>query len=199
MHKYLPNLYAFIDQYDHNIFKNNITNLGIIYRNYHSKNREKELFKISKACKKKRYKLYVSNSIKLALKAKADGLYIPSFNKTKKFLNNENRKFIILGSAHNQKEIYEKIQQNCKIIFISPIFYVKKTNAYLDVHKFNSLSQQRKVNFLALGGINKKNIKKLNILSNIKGFGGISFFKKKPAFKRPVFLKNKILLNNLKR
>ena len=199
MHKYLPNLYAFIDQYDHNIFKNNITNLGIIYRNYHSKNREKELFKISKACKKKRYKLYVSNSIKLALKAKADGLYIPSFNKTKKFLNNENRKFIILGSAHNQKEIYEKIQQNCKIIFISPIFYVKKTNAYLDVHKFNSLSQQRKVNFVALGGINKKNIKKLNILSNIKGFGGISFFKKKPAFKRPVFLKNKILLNNLKR
>jgi len=199
MHKYLPNLYAFIDQYDHNIFKNNITNLGVIYRNYHSKNREKELFKISKACKKKRYKLYVSNSIKLALKAKADGLYIPSFNKTKKFLNNENRKFIILGSAHNQKEIYEKIQQNCKIIFISPIFYVKKTNAYLDVHKFNSLSQQRKVNFLALGGINKKNIKKLNILSNIKGFGGISFFKKKPAFKRPVFLKNKILLNNLKR
>jgi len=199
MHKYLPNLYAFIDQYDHNIFKNNITNLGVIYRNYHSKNREKELFKISKACKKKRYKLYVSNSIKLALKAKADGLYIPSFNKTKKFLNNENRKFIILGSAHNQKEIYEKIQQNCKIIFISPIFYVKKTIAYLDIHRFNYLSQHRKVNFVALGGINKKNIKKLNILSNIKGFGGISFFKKKPAFKRPVFLKNKILLNNLKR
>ena len=191
MHQYLPNLYAFIDQYDHNIFKNNITNLGVIYRNYHSKNREKELFKISKACKKKRYKLYVSNSIKLALKAKADGLYIPSFNKTKKFLNNENRKFIILGSAHNQKEIYEKIQQNCKIIFISPIFYVKKTIAYLDIHRFNSLSQHRKVNFVALGGINKKNIKKLNILSNIKGFGGISFFKKKPAFKRPVFLKNK--------
>ena len=199
MHKYLPNLYAFIDQYDHNIFKNNITNLGVIYRNYHSKNREKELFKISKACKKKRYKLYVSNSIKLALKAKADGLYIPSFNKTKKFLNNENRKFIILGSAHNQKEIYEKIQQNCKIIFISPIFYVKKTIAYLDIHRFNYLSQHRKVNFVALGGINKKNIKKLNILSNIKGFGGISFFKKKPAFKRPVFLKNKIPLNNLKR
>ena len=186
MHKYLPNLYAFIDQYDHNIFKNNITNLGVIYRNYHSKNREKELFKISKACKKKRYKLYVSNSIKLALKAKADGLYIPSFNK-------------ILGSAHNQKEIYEKIQQNCKIIFISPIFYVKKTIAYLDIHRFNYLSQHRKVNFVALGGINKKNIKKLNILSNIKGFGGISFFKKKPAFKRPVFLKNKIPLNNLKR
>lgn len=199
MHKYLPNLYAFMDQYDHKIFKNNITNLGIIYRNYHSSDREKDLFKISKACKKKRYKLFVSNSIKLALKVKADGLYIPSFNKAKKFLNNESKKFVILGSAHNQKEIHEKIQQNCKIIFISPIFFVKKTNTYLDVHKFNSLSQSRKANFLALGGINKKNINKLNVLFNVKGFGGISFFKKKPAFERPVFIKNKILLNNLKR
>ena len=188
-----------MDQYDHKIFKNNITNLGIIYRNYHSSDREKDLFKISKACKKKRYKLFVSNSIKLALKVKADGLYIPSFNKAKKFLNNESKKFVILGSAHNQKEIHEKIQQNCKIIFISPIFFVKKTNTYLDVHKFNSLSQSRKANFLALGGINKKNINKINVLSNVKGFGGISFFKKKPAFERPVFIKNKILLNNLKR
>ena len=199
MHKYLPNLYAFIDQYDHKIFENNITNLGIIYRNYHSVNREKELFKISKACKKNRYKLFVSNSIKLALKVKADGLYIPAFNKTEKFSNYENKKFVILGSAHNQKEIHEKIKQNCKIIFISPTFFVKKKNTYLNVHKFNFLTRNIKANFLALGGINKKNINKLNILFNIKGFGGISFFKKKPAFKRPVFLKNKILLYNLKR
>ena len=181
MHNYLPNLYAFIDHYDHKIFKNNITNLGIIYRNYYSTNREKDLLKISKECKKRRYKLFVSNSAKLALKVKANGIYIPSFNRTKKFLNSENRKFIILGSAHNQKEIYEKIQQNCKLIFISPIFYVKKANTYLDVHKFNNLSKSKKVNFLALGGINKNNIRKLNILFNIKGFGGISFFKKKPA------------------
>ena len=184
-----------MDQYDHKIFKNNITNLGIIYRNYHSSNREKELSKISKACKKKRYKLFVSNSIKLMLKVKADGLYIPSFNKREKFLNNENRKFIILGSAHNQKEIHEKIQQKCKIIFISPIFFVKKANTYLDIHKFNFLCKSKGINFFALGGINKKNIKKLNVLFNAKGFGSISYFKKKPAFKRPVFLKNKILLN----
>ena len=199
MHRYLPSLYAFIDRYNHEIFKNNITDLGIIYRNYHSRNREKELFKISKACKERRYKLFVSNSIKLALKVKADGLYIPAFNRTKQFLNNENKKFLILGSAHNQKEIHEKIQQNCEIIFISPLFFVKKANTCLNIHKFNFLSRSRKANFFALGGINKKNINKLNVLLNIKGFGGINFFKKKPAFKRPVFLKNKILLNNLKR
>ena len=44
-----------------------------------------------------------------------------------------------------------------------------------------------KVNFFALGGINEKNINKLKLFNRIKGFGGIAIFKKKPAFKRPVF------------
>ena len=43
---------------------------------------------------------------------------------------------------------------------------------------------------MALGGINDNNIRKLRLL-NIKGFGGIRMFKKKPAYKRPVLLKNK--------
>ena len=93
----------------------------------------------------------------------------------------------------------KKFNKIVKLYLSHHFFFVKKTNTYLNIHKFNFLSQGRKVNFLALGGINKKNINKLNVLFNIKGFGGISFFKKKPAFKRPVFLKNKILLNNLKR
>ena len=60
--------------------------MGIIYRNYNDPKRETELIKIAKACKKKRYQLFVSNDIKLALKVRADGIYIPSFNKTKKYL-----------------------------------------------------------------------------------------------------------------
>ena len=53
MHKYLPNLFVFLDQYNSQTFENNNTNLGIIYRNYNSIKREVELIKISKACKKK--------------------------------------------------------------------------------------------------------------------------------------------------
>ena len=45
------------------------------------------------------------------------------------------------------------------------------------------------VTIFALGGISEKNIHKLKLLS-IKGIGGIRLFKKKPAFKRPVFIKN---------
>ena len=164
--------------------------MGIIYRNYNDNKRENELIKISKACRKKRCKLFVSNDIKLAIKFKADGVYIPSFNKVKSFSNLEKKNIIVIGSAHNQSEINKKISQNCKNIFLSPIFSVKKSKSFLDLHKFNYLSSRNKINIFALGGISEQNIHKLKLL-NINGFGGIRLFKKKPAFKRPVFIKNK--------
>ena len=163
--------------------------MGIIYRNYNARKREKELVKIAKACRESRIQLFVSNDIKLAIKVKAEGIYIPSFNKSKSFANLEKKNIKILGSAHNQKEIQEKITQKCSAIFLSPIFYVKKSKKFLGLHKFNYLSQRNNTNILALGGISQNNIHKLKLL-NIKGFGGIRIFKKKPAYKRPVFIKN---------
>ena len=186
MHRNTPKQFVFLDQYNSSIFKNNKTNLGVIYRNYQSKKREIELIKIAKACKKKRFKLFVSNDLKLALKVKAAGIYIPSFNKTGRFNNLPKNRFKILGSAHNQKEIKEKIKQKCTGLFLSPLFFVKKRNYCLGIHKFNSLVRINKMAFYALGAINENNINKLKLL-NVKGFGGINLFKKKPAFKRPVF------------
>ena len=189
MHKKLPKIFIFIDKYNSEIFKNKNINIGIVYRNYKDENRENQLIRIAEACKKSRYQLFVSNDLKLAYKFKADGIYIPSFNKSKKFLNLEKRNIKIIGSAHSQKEIHKKIEQNCKAIFLSPLFYTKKTKCYLNLYKFNYLSLLNKTNILALGGISENNIRKLKLLS-IKGFGGIRFFKKKPASKRPVFIKN---------
>ena len=189
MHKYLPNLFIFLDEYNSQIFKNKNTNIGIIYRNYNERKRENELIKIAKACKKNRYQLFVSNDTKLALKVKADGIYVPSFNKTKYFLNLEKKNVVILGSAHNQQEIQKKISQNCSAVFLSPLFNVKKSKKFLGLHQFNYLSYMNKINIFALGGISENNIRKLKLLY-ISGFGGIRIFKKKPAYKRPVFLKN---------
>jgi len=189
MHKYLPNIFIFLDQYNNRIFEKKNLNIGIIYRNYNERKRENELIKIVKACRKNRYQLFVSNDVKLALKVKADGIYIPSFNKTKNFLNLEKKNIMILGSAHNQKEIHNKISQNCIAVFLSPLFYVKKSKKFLDLHKFNYLAYSNKINIFALGGISQNNIQKLKLL-HTKGFGGIGIFKKKPAFKRPVFIKN---------
>ena len=134
--------------------------------------------------------MFVSNDIKLVHKFKADGIYIPSFNKAKKFLNLEKKNVLIVGSAHNQKEIYEKKLQKCLAIFISPIFNIKKSKTFLELHRFNYLSRVNNINAFGLGGISEKNIKRLKLF-NISGFGGIRIFKKKPASKRPVFIKNK--------
>jgi len=189
MHKNYPKYFIFLDHYNSYYFNHNNTNMGIIYRNYSSPNREIELGKIAKACRGKRYKLYVSNDIKLALKFKAYGIYIPSFNKTKKYMNLENKNLDILGSAHNYIEIKKKVSQKCRAIFISPVFPVRKNNNFLNIYKFNFLSLQTKNEVFALGGISEKNIYKLKLLK-INGFGGIGLFKKKPAYKRPAFLKN---------
>jgi len=40
MHKYLPNLFIFLDQYNNQIFENNNTNIGVVYRNYNDPKRE---------------------------------------------------------------------------------------------------------------------------------------------------------------
>ena len=66
---------------------------------------------------------------------------------------------------------------------------MKNKRNFLDIYKFNLLSVSEKINFFALGGINEKNLRKLKLL-NIKGFGGIRLFKKKPALKKAGFLKN---------
>ena len=179
----------FLDRYDSQIFNNNNTNIGIIYRNYNAKKREKELVKIADACKKSRNQLFVSNDVKLAIKVRAEGIYIPSFNKTKGYSNLEKKNIKIVGSAHNQIEIKKKITQNCSAIFLSPIFYIEKSKNFLGLHRFNYLSHSNSTNILALGGISENNIRKLKLL-NIKGFGGIRIFKKKPTqlFKSSGFL-----------
>ena len=102
-------MFIFLDKYNNEVFKNSKTNIGIIYRNYKDSHRETELVKIARECRKKRFKLFVSNDVKLALKVKANGLYIPSFNKTKRLSNFEKKRFTILGSAHSQIEIQNKI------------------------------------------------------------------------------------------
>ena len=188
MHKNLPKLFIFIDEYNSEIFKNKNLNIGIIYRNYNDRKRENQLIRIAEACKKNRYQLFVANDIKLAHKVKADGIYIPSFNKTKKFSNLEKKNTVILGSAHNQKEIHEKILQNCSAIFLSPLFYVEKSKTFLGLHKFNYLSYMNKINILALGGISKNNVRKLKLLYT-KGFGGIRISKKKTGLKEAGFYK----------
>ncbi len=84
------------------------------------------------------------------------------------------KRFKILGSAHNLKEIKIKELQNVEEIFLSPLFK-EKTNKQLNIYKYLKLRKTTKMRDISLGGINSKNIKKLKMTRPF-GFAGISYF-----------------------
>ena len=175
MHYELPYQYYFIKTLDTNLINKLNKSTAFIYRNYNDKNfNKKSIILFKNSCKKKGIKFYISNNIKLANNLGLDGAYIPSFNKNISHLSyNFPKNFKILGSAHNIKEIRIKERQNVNAIFISSLF--KQNKNFLGINKFKFLANLTQKNIVALGGISKKNIKKLK-LANCKSFAGISFF-----------------------
>tara|TARA_B110000483_G_C18036378_1_gene480808 strand:- start:355 stop:882 length:528 start_codon:yes stop_codon:yes gene_type:complete len=174
MHNQLPNKYYFINKFDTNNIDKQDKQTGIIYRNYTNKIEKDLIIKIQKYCKQRGNKFLLSNNIKLAIILNLDGVYIPSFNKDFKHLSySYKKKFITIGSAHNLKEIKIKEQQNVQAIFLSSVF--KKNKNYLGINRFKLLSFLTQKKIVALGGISKNNLEKLNLI-NCFGFAGISFF-----------------------
>jgi len=185
MHKNFPNKFYFINSFTKNNIDKLDNNTGIIYRNYNNSLNVREILKIKKYCSKKRIKFYLSNNYKIAVKLGLDGVYIPSFNKDFRHLSYSNRRsFLILGSAHNIKEMRIKEIQNVSSIFISSIF--KKNKNFLGIYKFIKLKKLTKRKVIALGGISKSNQKKLNLIS-IDGFSGISYFEQKKGPSKGAF------------
>ena len=174
MHRLLKKYY-FIKNFNTTVLKNLNSNTALIYRNYEKKPNISELLELKNFCKKKGFKVYLSNHFQLAIKLGFDGAYIPSFNKSHDHLNfSLKRNFTILGSAHNIKEIRLKESQKVNFIFISSIF--KKNKNYLGLYKYLNLEKLSKKKTIALGGISKKNIKALT-LTNCVGFAGKGYFK----------------------
>ena len=167
--------YYFINKFDTNNIDNQDKQTTIIYRNYSSKITDETLIlKIKRYCKKKTIKFYLSNNVKMAIKLDLDGAYIPAFNKSLKHLAySYKKKFKIVGSAHNLKEIRIKENQKVSKIFLSSLF--KKNKNFLGINKFKLLSKLTKKNIVMLGGISNKNIKKLSLI-NRSDFAGISYF-----------------------
>tara|TARA_Y100000741_G_scaffold326305_1_gene278286 strand:+ start:1650 stop:2177 length:528 start_codon:yes stop_codon:yes gene_type:complete len=175
MHKYNFRSFYFINKFEPNHINKLDKKVSIIYRNY-STNLNKELIiKIRDFCKKSNRKFYLSNNLKLAIRLDLDGVYLPSFNnELNVFQFNLKKKFELIGSAHNIKEIRIKEKQFVKTIFLSSIF--KRNKNYLGMNKFNNLLKVTSGNVIALGGISKSNINKLKQLKII-GFAGISYFR----------------------
>ena len=167
--------YTYVENFNANLINNIAKKVSIIYRNYKETNID-HILRIRNLCKKTGRKFYLSNNIKLAIKLSLDGAYIPSFNKS---LNVKYfkycKKFEIIGSAHSFEQIKIKEKQNISKIFISPLFKTNKSKNFLGIYRFINLRNMTKKNVICLGGLNKKNLKKIKLIKP-NGFAAISLF-----------------------
>ena len=85
--------------------------------------------------------------------------------------------FFSRGYKQNIDEIINKEKQGCTKIFLCPVFKTKKNKSFLGTIKFNLIRLCARKDIIALGGINKENIKYLK-MCNIKGIAAISWIKK---------------------
>ncbi len=173
--KNLNNFY-FIDDFNKDHIRSLNKNINIIYRNYSQKYNQEKILEIKKFCRYIKKKFFLANDIGLANKLNLDGAYIPAFNNCLSVYKLKNKNMLLLGSAHNLKEINQKKKQGIDIIFLAPTFKVSKSNNFLDVVKFNILANLLNGKAIALGGIDKNNIKKIKML-NCYGFASISYIK----------------------
>ena len=167
--------YYFINEFNYTHLINLNKNISFIWRNKDKETSIKTLTELRDFCKKNQRRFYISNDIKLARKLNADGVYISSTNRNLNLRTvNLKKKFKILGSAHNLKEIKIKELQNIEEIFLSPLFK-EKTNQQLNVYRYLKLRETTKMKDISLGGINSQNLNKLKIIKPF-GFAGISYF-----------------------
>ena len=175
MHIHKLKKYYFINELNQNHLISLNKNISFIWRNKDKETPINTLIKLRDFCKKNQRSFYISNNVKLAERINANGVYISSTNrnlilKTNKF----KKKFKILGSAHNLNEIKIKELQKIEEIFLSPLFK-EKTNQQLNIYRYLKLRKITKMKDISLGGINKRNIKKLNMIKPF-GFAGITYF-----------------------
>ena len=139
-----------------------------------------DLLNLSKKCSSYRIPLFIANDLKILFKLKLNNFYISSYNKKSyKHLIRINKHIKIVGSAHNKREIKEKVNQGCNEIILSRIFETEKPG-FLNIIKFNSVANSFK-KIIALGGIKSTNYKKIKMTKCI-GIAVKSAFVQKQKF-----------------
>ena len=183
MNKIFYKHYVFLDQINKIVEENllKLRHLIIIVNTNPDKDKNTEIeLSIINFAKKNKILFLIKNDFKKCTKFKANGIFIDS---NKKIILNPimfKKKNFIVGSVHNQIEYYYKKMQNCNNLFLSPIFFNKKysSNKIYGTNKFRLISLEWKTNLGALCGINKSNIKKIQ-LTKAKFIGFQSLIKEK--------------------
>ena len=158
--------YVFLDKINDIIKKNllKFEDIAIIVDIDKKELLENEL-SIIKFAKINKIPFFFKNNYQRCIKYNASGIFIDSKNTSiiKPFLFKKD--FKVIGSAHNQKEYFNKLQQRCKLVMLSPLFYNEKysRNNILNIQRFNQISLNWKTEVCALGGINLDSLKKIKL------------------------------------
>jgi len=167
--KLLYKNYIFLEKIN-DLIKENLlkfSNINIIIDINHDEIKKSEnALSIINFARKNKIPFLIKNNFQECIKYKADGILIDSQNKRNIKPLLLKRKFNIVGKAHNQLEYLQKVNQNCSLIMLSPLFYNRKysKNKILDILKFNNFALNWKTPICALGGINFKTLKKVKLL-----------------------------------
>ena len=175
MHLINHKIYYFIDEFNKKHLIGINKKINLIFRNYTDKFSLSFYKELKIFCHNCGFKIYLSNNFKIAHTVGFDGVYLPSFNKKILNVRNLKKNFELLGSAHNVKDIRIKEKQGINLIFLSPVFE-KKSKKHLGIHSFINLTKYTNKKVVALGGINYRNIKILN-LYGYKSYAAINWIK----------------------
>ena len=85
MHNY-KKIYYFIDRFNFKDLSNIKKEVNIVYRNYQFYDPQ-DVIKTREFCKKRKFKLYLANNMRLAIQLNLDGVYLPAFNKISNYSN----------------------------------------------------------------------------------------------------------------
>jgi thiamine-phosphate diphosphorylase len=123
--------------------------------------------KIYGLCKTYRVKFIINDYKNLELNLYCDGVQLTSENLRNIEIKNINKKYIIIGSCHNIKEIEICNNSRVNLVVISPILNTSKKNG-IGWKKFKKLASFSKYPVFGLGGLD------YNVdINNVKKNGGI--------------------------
>jgi thiamine-phosphate pyrophosphorylase len=167
--KLLYKNYIFLEKINDLIKENMLkfSNISIIVDISHDKiKKSQNALAIINFARKNKIPFIIKNNYQECIKYKANGILIESQNKRNIKPLLLKRKFNIIGKAHNQLEYLQKVNQNCSLIMLSPLFFNEKysKNKILNVLKFNNFVLKWKTKICALGGINLQTLKKIRLL-----------------------------------
>lgn len=121
----------------------------------------------------------VGADLALAKEVGADGLHLPEWallRSVSKLDFDDN--WLVTASVHNIRALRRAETFSVDALFLSAAFQTKshpgKTG--LGIHRLKRLASQTKLPFYPLGGISKKNLKRIPKMPNMAGVAGISFF-----------------------